>query len=183
MMSSPEQGQFLALLIGLLQPQTLLEIGVFTGYTSLWMAKAMPLSARLIVLDMRAEPLELGRPYWQAAGVADRIQVMLGPALESMTSLAPETMDFIYLDADKKNYLAYYERSLELLSPRGLLVVDNTLWYGRLADPDNQEVITKTLREFNQHLYQDLRIQLSLLPLGDGMTLVRRIAEDQEPRV
>jgi caffeoyl-CoA O-methyltransferase len=178
MQVSPEQGQFMGLLARLMAARRCLEIGVFTGYSSLALALALPDDARIVACDVSEEWTSVARRYWAAAGVAHKIDLRLAPALETMAGLlaAGEAgrFDFAFLDADKENYLRYYELALELLRPGGLLVADNTLWSGRVADPANTEATTEALRRFNEQLHRDERVDLSLVPIGDGLTLARK---------
>ena len=178
MQISPEQGQFMGLLARLMGARRCLEIGVFTGYSSLALALALPDDARIVACDVSEEWTSVARRYWAAAGVAHKIDLRLAPALETMAGLlaAGEAgrFDFAFLDADKENYPSYYELALELLRPGGLLVADNTLWSGRVADPANTEATTEALRRFNEQLHRDERVDLSLVPIGDGLTLARK---------
>ena len=180
MQISPEQGQFMGLLARLMGARRCLEIGVFTGYSSLALALALPDDARIVACDVSEEWTSVARRYWAAAGVAHKIDLRLAPALETMAGLlaAGEAgrFDFAFLDADKENYPSYYELALELLRPGGLLVADNTLWSGRVADPANTEATTEALRRFNEQLHRDERVDLSLVPIGDGLTLARKRA-------
>jgi caffeoyl-CoA O-methyltransferase len=180
MQVSPEQGQFMGLLARLTGARRCLEIGVFTGYSSLALALALPDDAHIVACDVSEEWTSVARRYWAAAGVAHKIDLRLAPALETMAGLlaAGEAgrFDFAFLDADKENYLRYYELALELLRPGGLLVADNTLWSGRVADPANSEATTEALRRFNEQLHRDSRVDLSLVPIGDGLTLARKRA-------
>ncbi len=175
MQIAPEQGQFMSLLVQLLGARKALEVGVFTGYSALRVALAMPEDGRLVACDINPEYTAIAQRYWAAAGVADRIDLRLGPALDTLDQLiaAGETnqFDFAFIDADKSNYANYYERVLQLLRPGGLVIIDNVLWSGRVADPAVQDNRTKAIRQFNQRLYQDDRIALSLLPMADGLTL------------
>jgi caffeoyl-CoA O-methyltransferase len=178
MQVSPEQGQFMGLLAQLTGARRCLEIGVFTGYSSLALALVLPDDARIVACDVSEEWTSVARRYWAAAGVAHKIDLRLAPALETMAGLlgAGEAgrFDFAFLDADKENYPSYYELALELLRPGGLLVADNTLWSGRVADPANTEATTEALRRFNEQLHRDERVDLSLVPIGDGLTLARK---------
>lgn len=175
MQIAPEQGQFMALLVQLLGVKKALEVGVFTGYSALRVALAMPADGCLVACDINPEYTAIAQRYWAAAGVADRIDLRLGPALDTLDHLiaAGETQqfDFAFIDADKANYLHYYEQVLQLVRPGGLVVIDNVLWSGRVADPTVQDNRTQALRQFNQRLYQDDRIVLSLVPIADGLTL------------
>jgi predicted O-methyltransferase YrrM len=178
MQIAPEQGQFMQMLVRLLDVRRAIEVGVFTGYSSLAVALAMPADGRLLACDVSEEFTAIARRHWQSAGVADRIELVLAPALQTLDArlAAGESAayDFAFIDADKSNYLAYYERLMKLVRPGGLIVVDNTLWGGEVANPRNRDEDTVALREFNDVLLADPRIDLSLLPLGDGLTLARR---------
>lgn len=178
MQIAPEQGQFMALLVKLTGTRSILEIGTFTGYSALAMALALPAGGRLIACDVSDEWTALARRYWREAGVEGRIELRLAPALDTVRSLLGEggagSFDLVFIDADKGNYLAYYEASLELLRPGGFMLVDNTLWDGRVADPANDEDNTLAIRAFNAALHDDARIDLSLVPIGDGLTLARK---------
>ncbi|NEQ32969.1 MAG: methyltransferase domain-containing protein [Leptolyngbya sp. SIO4C5] len=177
MQISPEQGQFMALLVQLMGAKKTLEIGVFTGYSTLAVALALPADGKVVACDVSEEYTAIARRYWQQAGVADKIDLRLAPALDSLDQLlesgAAGTFDFAFIDADKGNYDNYYERSLQLLRPGGLIAIDNVLWSGRVAEP-NQDNRTKKIHALNQKLHQDERVALSLLPLGDGLTLAMR---------
>lgn len=176
MQIAPEQGQFLALLVQLIQAQKTLELGVFTGYSALVVALALPSTGKIVACDINEEFSGIARRYWQQAGVADKIDLHIAPALETLDQLLGDgeagTFDFIFIDADKSNYDNYYQRSLQLLRPGGLIAIDNVLWSGRVADPQIQDNRTKKIRAFNQKLHQDQRITLSLIPIADGLTLV-----------
>jgi caffeoyl-CoA O-methyltransferase len=178
MQISPEQGQFMGLLARLLGARRCLEVGVFTGYSSLALALALPDDARIVACDVSERWTAVARRYWAAAGVAHKIDLRLATALETLERLLADgeagRYDFVFIDADKENYVGYYERALELLRPGGLVVVDNTLWSGRVADPENAEPDTVALRHFNEHLHGDQRVDLSLVPIGDGLTLARK---------
>jgi predicted O-methyltransferase YrrM len=178
MQISPEQGQFMALLVRLMGARRCIEVGVFTGYSSLCVATALPADGRIVACDVSAHWTQMARRYWEAGGVAHKIDLRLAPAVETLESLLAAggagKYDFAFIDADKTSYVAYYERSLELLRPGGLVVVDNTLWSGRVADPEVADEDTVALRHFNEHLHRDARVDLSLLPMGDGLTLARK---------
>jgi predicted O-methyltransferase YrrM len=175
MQISPEQGQLMALLIRLSQATKILEIGVFTGYSSLIMALSLPHDGKIVACDISDEWTSVARRYWTEAGVVHKIDLRLAPALATLDSLLAngeaETFDFAFIDADKKNYKEYYERSLKLLRPGGVIAVDNVLWSGRVADARDTEADTESIREFNRTLHADRRIFLSLIPIGDGLTL------------
>lgn len=175
MQISPEQGQFMALLVTLMGASKTIEIGVFTGYSSLSIALALPRDGTIIACDVSEEYTAIAGPYWQRAGVSDKITLKLAPALETLDELLAngqgETFDFIFIDADKENYHAYYERSLQLLRTGGLIAIDNVLWSGKVANPEEQDPNTQAIRVFNEKLRNDPRIRLSLVPIGDGLTL------------
>ncbi len=179
MQIAPEQGQFMALLVQLMGAKKCIEIGVFTGYSSLCVALALPLDGKIIACDVSRDWTQIARRYWQEASVAQKIDLRLAPALKTLDALLAEnqagTFDFAFIDADKENYLAYYERCLKLLRRGGLIAIDNTLWSGRVAEPDNRETDTVALREFNNKLHHDRRIALSLLPIADGLTLALKL--------
>jgi predicted O-methyltransferase YrrM len=170
-----DQGQFMALLARLTGARRCLEVGVFTGYSSLSVALALPEDGRIVALDVSEEWTAIARRYWKKAGVERKIDLRLGPALDALDALVAQgqsgRFDFAFIDADKANYLGYYERCLELVRAGGLIAVDNTLWSGDVADPANQKPDTVSLRAFNDALHRDERIDLALLPVGDGLTL------------
>jgi caffeoyl-CoA O-methyltransferase len=181
MQIAPEQGQFMQMLVRLLDARRAIEVGVFTGYSSLAVALAMPEDGRLLACDVSEEYTAIARRHWERAGVAHKIELVLAPALQTLDArlAAGEAgrYDFAFIDADKSGYLAYYERLMQLVRPGGLIVVDNTLWSGDVANPANRNPDTVAIREFNDRLLADPRIELSLLPLGDGLTLARRRPE------
>jgi predicted O-methyltransferase YrrM len=178
MQISPEQGQFMALLARLIGARECLEVGVFTGYSSLATALALPDDGRIVACDVSEEWTAVARRYWQRAGVEHKIDLRLAPATGTLDGLIAAghggTFDFAFIDADKTNYLAYYERTLVLLRTGGLALIDNTLWSGRVADPEVADADTVALRHFNEVLHRDERVDISLLPLGDGLTLARK---------
>lgn len=178
MQIAPEQGQFMALLARLVGARRCLEVGVFTGYSSLAVALALPDDGRIVACDVSEEWTSIARRYWQRAGVADRIDLRLAPALQTLDSLLAGgeagQYDLAFIDADKSGYGDYYERVLQLLRPGGLVVIDNTLWSGRVADPGVTDADTVALRQLNQRLLGDERVDLSLVPIGDGLTLARK---------
>ncbi len=184
MQISPEQGQFMALLVELMGARRVIEVGVFTGYSALVVALALPDDGRLVACDVNADWTARGRPYWREAGVEEKIDLRLAPALETLNGLLAEgqagSYDFAFIDADKENYIEYYERLLQLLRPGGLIAVDNVLWDGAVADPDNTETDTRAIRAFNEYLRTDTRAALSLVPIGDGLTLA--LKRDREQR-
>ena len=175
MQTTPDQGQFMSLLVRLLRAKKTLDVGVFTGYSSLWVALALPSNGQVIACDVNEEYTDIARRYWEKAGVADRIDLRLAPALETLDELLAageaESFDFAFIDADKINYEAYYERSLQLIRSGGLIVVDNTLWGGSVADAQNQAPSTQTIRAFNNKLHQDERVFISMVAIADGLTL------------
>jgi caffeoyl-CoA O-methyltransferase len=175
MQISPEQGQLMALLVRLLGARRCLEIGVFTGYSSLAVALALPPDGRVIACDISETFTRIAREFWDKAGVADKIELRLAPALETLETLLDQgqagCFDFAFIDADKVNYGAYYEKSLALLKPGGLIAVDNTLWSGRLSDPAAEDADSLALAAFNKRLHADERVDISLIPIGDGLTL------------
>ncbi|MBD2195466.1 MULTISPECIES: class I SAM-dependent methyltransferase [Calothrix] len=175
MQVAPEQGQFLGFLVKLIGAKKTLELGVFTGYSSLSVALSLPADGKIIACDVSEEFTDIARRYWQAAGVADKIDLRLAPATETLDKLLSAgeagSFDFAFIDADKENYYAYYERVLQLIRPGGLIAVDNVLWSGRAANADVQDSATNAIREFNHKLHQDERIDLSLISIADGLTL------------
>lgn len=177
MQISPEQGQFMALLLKLVGARNTLEIGVFTGYSSLVTALALPADGRVIACDVNEEYTAIGRKHWAKAGVADKIDLRLAPATATLKSLIDEgrsgSFDFAFIDADKSSYDAYYEACLKLLRPGGLIAIDNVLWGGAVAHRAEDED-TAALQALNRKLHKDERIDLSLLPIGDGLTLARK---------
>lgn len=179
MQIAPEQGQFMALLIRLLDARRALEIGTFTGYSALAVALALPDEGQLIACDVDAGTAGLAQEYWQRAGVDHKIDLRLAPALQTLDALIAEgqagTFDFVFIDADKAGYDAYYEHSLQLLHPGGLVAIDNVLWGGKVAHPaEHGDADTRSLQSLNEKLHRDERIDLSLLPLADGLTLARK---------
>ena len=178
MQIGPEQGQFMALLVELIGATNTLEIGTFTGYSALVVALALPPGGRVVACDVSEEWTSVARRYWKEAGVANKIDLRLAPALETLEGLLAEgrrdAFDFAFIDADKANYDTYYELSLQLVRPGGLIAVDNTLWSGKVADPSVTDEDTEAIRRLNAKLAKDERVTLSLLPVGDGLTLARR---------
>ncbi len=178
MQISPEQGQFMRLLVQLINGKRGIEIGVFTGYSALSVALGLPEDGQLVALDVSEEWTNVGRRYWEMANVSHKIDLRIAPALDSLQNLVAEgkeeTFDFAFIDADKENYYNYYEYCLQLLRPNGLIAIDNVLWSGRVADSENSEVETVAIRDLNKKLHNDNRIDLSLLPISDGLTLIRK---------
>ena len=179
MQIAPEQGQFMALLVQLLGAKKTLDIGVFTGYSSLVVALALPPEGQVIACDIDRESTAIARRYWQQAGVADKIELRIAPALQTLDKLIEEgqtdTFDFAFIDADKRNYKNYYEKTLQLIRPGGLIAIDNVLWSGRVADPQDEDKRTMAIRAFNQKLAQDQRVKISLVSIADGLTLVLKL--------
>ena len=171
MMVGRIEGNFLALLVRTLRARRVLELGTFTGYSSIAMARALPADGRLITCDVNEETTEIARRYAQEAGVVDRIDYRLGPALETVGGFDGE-FDLVFIDADKVNYVNYYEATLPLLAANGLMVVDNTLWSGRVADPQEDDESVRAIRELNDHVRDDPRVDNVLLTVRDGMNLV-----------
>jgi predicted O-methyltransferase YrrM len=178
MQIGPEQGQFMALLIELTGARKCLEVGTFTGYSALAVALALPDDGRLIACDISEEFTARAKPFWEEAGVAGKIELRIGPALDTLDALIEGgesgTFDFAFIDADKVNYLGYFQRALDLARPGGLICVDNVLWNGAVADPSRNDEDTEAIRAFNAALTNDPRISLSMLPMGDGLTLARK---------
>ena len=171
MMVGRIEGNFLALLVRTLRARRVLELGTFTGYSSIAMARALPADGRLITCDVNEETTDIARRYAQEAGVVDRIDYRLGPALETVGGFDGE-FDLVFIDADKVNYVNYYEATLPLLAASGLMVVDNTLWSGRVADPQEDDESVRAIRELNDHVRDDPRVDNVLLTVRDGMNLV-----------
>jgi len=171
-----EEGQLLALLVGLTGGRSVLEVGTFTGYSALCMARALAPGGQLVTCDITGRWPGIGASFWRRAGVADRIEVRIGDAAATMARLVaergPGCFDLVFIDADKKSYAGYYEAALTLVSDRGLIVVDNTLFFGRVADPSATDPETEAIREFNEALRDDPRVVISLLPVADGITLI-----------
>ena len=176
MRSSAEQMQLLGFLIELLGAQRVLEIGCFTGYGALAMALALPPDGRVVTLDVNEHWPAIGRSHWERAGVADRVELRIGLALDSLDGLAAEgaAFDLAYVDADKKLYDTYYERALALVRPGGVIALDNILWGGAVADPDDDERQTEILRALTTKIRDDPRVSPVLLPVGDGVLLARK---------
>ncbi|MEH1907469.1 MAG: class I SAM-dependent methyltransferase [Nostoc sp.] len=173
-----EQGQFMAFLAQLINAKKILEIGVFTGYSALWFALALPPEGRIIACDISEEWTNIAQRYWQQAGVANKIDLRVAPALQTLDALLSnseaETFDLIFLDADKENYLNYYERALQLIRAGGLIIIDNVLWSGKVIDEEFQDTETVALRLLNEKLYKDERIDITVLAIADGLTLIRK---------
>jgi predicted O-methyltransferase YrrM len=178
MQISPEQGQFMTLLVSIMGVRTALEIGTFTGYSALCVAAGLPEDGRLIALDIDEEWPSFGRRYWAEAGVADKIEFRAGAASKTLATMIEDGMegdfDFIFIDADKRGLDDYYEKSLRLVRSGGLIAVDNTLWSGKVVDPMVFDDATMAIRGFNAKVYDDRRVSVSLVPIGDGLTLLRK---------
>lgn len=178
MQIAPEQGQFMALLVQLCGVKNIIEVGVYTGYSSLAMALALPEDGCLLACDISEEYTSIARRYWAKAGVSSKIDLRLAPAAETLQTLrddgAAGRFDMAFIDADKANYDKYYEHCLALLCQGGLIVVDNVLWGGSVINPDKQDEDTCAIRAFNQKLLADQRVDISLVPIGDGLTLARK---------
>jgi caffeoyl-CoA O-methyltransferase len=179
MQISPEQGQFMALLARIVNAKRAIEVGVFTGYSSLAVALALPPDGRLVACDVSEEWTTMARKFWEKAGVAKRIELKLQPAQRTLDELIAagesSTYDFAFIDADKSRYMAYYERCLTLLRKGGLIVVDNTLWSGAVADASKDDEDTRAIRAFNDAVHRDTRVAVSMLPIGDGVTLALKL--------
>ena len=178
MQIAPEQGAFMALLVELTGARRCLEVGTFTGYSSTRLAMALPADGSLVCCDISQEWTDVARRYWERAGVAHKVELRLGPAIETLDALLAEgqagTFDFAFLDADKVNYLGYVERLLVLLRPGGLLAVDNVFWGGDVANPDVDTTEVRAIRAVNQMLADDERVSVAMVPIADGLTLARK---------
>lgn len=174
MQISPEVGVFLGLMVKLIHAKHILEIGTFTGYSALSMALALPDNGKLIALDRSQDWTKIAREFWQKAGVDHKIDLRIAPALESLATMPEKDFDLVFIDADKVNQTEYYEQALQKTRPGGLIIIDNTLWSGRVANPSEKDDNTTRIRAFNHHLHTDTRIDLSVLPIGDGLTLARK---------
>ena len=179
MQTSPEQGQFLHLMARVTGARKTLEVGVFMGYSSTWVALALPPGGKIIACDLSEEYTARARRTWREAGVEDRIELRLGPALETLDRLLADgqagPFDFAFIDADKGNYANYYERAFALLRPGGLIAVDNVLWDGLVIDPNDHDSDTEAIRAFNRKLHADRRVALSMATMGDGLTLACKL--------
>ena len=178
MQIGPDQGQFLQLLVQLIRAQKTLEVGVFTGYSALWVAAALPDEGKIVACDVSEEYTAVARRYWKEAGIDHKIDLRLRPALETLDELLAQggasTFDFAFIDADKSNYDNYYERALQLIRTGGLIAVDNTIWSGRVANPNESDTDTVAIRKLNEKLHRDERVALSMLTVGDGLTLAMK---------
>jgi len=178
MQISPDQGQFMGLLVELTGARKCLEIGTFTGYSALSVARRLPDGGTLVACDTSEDFTNRAKPFWREAGVAEKIDLRIGPAMETLDQLLADgegaSFDFTFIDADKVNYMGYFQRALDLARPGGLICVDNVLWNGAVADPSRNDEDTEAIRAFNAALTNDPRISLSMLPMGDGLTLARK---------
>ncbi|WP_282609307.1 class I SAM-dependent methyltransferase [Pelagibius sp. Alg239-R121] len=178
MQISPEQGQFMQLLVKLIGARKTLEIGTFTGYSALAVASVLPEDGKLVACDVSETFTSVGQPFWKEAGVAGKIDLRIGPAVDSLDSLLANgqeaSYDFAFIDADKTNYASYYERCLKLVRPGGLIAIDNVLWGGSVVNEDDNSDDTRAIRALNAVLKEDTRVDLSLVPIGDGLTLARK---------
>ena len=188
MQIAPEQGLFMVQLARIMGAKRVLEIGTFTGYSALIIALSLPKDGKIVTLDLSKEYTDVARRYWQSAGVLDKINLHLGPALETLEThetlgsnggaLGPDqdgTFDMAFIDADKENYLGYYEHSLRLVRPGGVILVDNVLWDGRVVDPADTAETTTAIRALNKHIRNDRRVEVVITPIGDGLSIVRKI--------
>lgn len=179
MQISPEQGQFMALLLKLIGARRALEVGTFTGYSALVCALALPKDGQLITLDLDEGTTEIAKRYWAEAGIENRIELCLGRAEDSLRNFLDSgdqgSFDFMFIDADKTSYPIYYEMGLQLLRSGGLLAFDNVLWAGRVADPDTKDSDTEALKAINLKIHADPRVDISMVPIGDGLTLARKL--------
>jgi predicted O-methyltransferase YrrM len=177
MQIGPEQGAFMAVLVELIGAKRALEIGTFTGYSSLCIAGALPADGKLICCDVSEEYTAVARNYWRRAGLESKIELRLGPAVATLDALIAadvEAFDFAFIDADKSNYGNYYDRALRLVRPGGLIAIDNVLWGGDVAKPEENDEDTVAIRALNERVRNDDRVTLALVPIGDGLTLARK---------
>jgi caffeoyl-CoA O-methyltransferase len=168
-----DQGQFMALLVQAIGARNCLEVGTFTGYSALAVALALPEDGRIVCCDLSEEWTAIGKPFWKKAGVERKIDLRIGPALRTLDEITKEKriFDFVFIDADKTNYQNYYDACLPIVRRRGIIAVDNTLWSGWVVDRNHDDADTTALRKFNDKLHHDERVEIALLPLGDGVTL------------
>jgi caffeoyl-CoA O-methyltransferase len=178
MQISPEQGQFMALLVKLSGARRVIELGTYTGYSSLVMALALPADGKIIACDVSSEWTQVARKFWREAGVESRIELRLQPGLKTLDELleAGEAgrFDFAFVDADKPNYINYYEKLLTLVHPGGLIAVDNTLFVAQASIVHADTALARALRAFNDHVHHDERVDLAMVPIGEGLTLLRK---------
>lgn len=179
MQISPEQGAFMSILVKLMNARLCIEVGTFTGYSALAVASALPADGKIICCDVSDEWTDIGKPFWQQAGVADKIDLRIAPASETLDSLIADGMtgkvDFAFIDADKTGYDTYYEKLLTLLRPNGVIGIDNVLWSGAVVDPSDTDEDTVALRALNEKIARDDRVEIAMIPIGDGLTLARKL--------
>ncbi len=175
---TPDQGQLLALLVKVLGARRILEIGTYTGYSAMCMAEALPEDGEIITCDVNVEWTDVARRHWKAAGLAEKIELRIGPAIETLEGMLADgqelSFDIVFVDADKVNYCNYYDLGMRLVRSGGLILIDNTLWKGRVADQQEQDADTCAIRELNDREFRDSRVDASVNPVGDGLTLVRK---------
>ncbi len=178
MQISPDQGQFMAMLVQLVNAKTVIEVGTFTGYSTLCMAQALPEDGRVIACDISTEWTDIGKPFWKQAGVAEKIALRIGPALDTLDALISSGLeghvDLVFIDADKVNYGEYYERAVRLVRRNGLIVVDNVFWGGAVIDEENNEESTTAIRMINRRISRDDRVDIAMVAVGDGLFLARK---------
>ena len=178
MQIGPDQGVLMAMFVKLMGVKRYLEIGVFTGYSSTSVALALPDDGEIVACDVSEEFTSMARRYWAEAGVSDKIKLHLAPAVETLDGLLADgqegSFDMAFIDADKPNYLHYYDRVIRLLKPNGVLLIDNVLWSGKVADEGHTDEETVCLRELNAHVHTDMRVEACLIPIGDGLTIARK---------
>ena len=179
MQISPEQGAFMTMLVSLLGAKRIVEVGTFTGYSSLCMARALPLNGLLTTMDCSAEWTSIARRFWRKAGVENKVELKLGAAVDSLKQMLDAghqvSIDLIFIDADKESYMSYLDLGLKLLRPNGVMLFDNVLWAGAVADGNNQQASTVAIRALNDQLLTDSRVEMVMLPLSDGLTIVRKL--------
>lgn len=177
MLSSPNQLQLISLFIKMINAKNILEIGVFRGFSTLVMAQALPEGGKIEACDISYEYIEPYKQFWQEAGVENKINLNIAPALESLDRFIQlgKKFDFAYIDADKANYINYYEKTLSLMNSGGVIAIDNVLWSGRVADSENNEESTKTIRQLNELIHNDTRVEACIISIGDGVNLVRKL--------
>lgn len=178
MQISPEQGQLMALLVELTGAVKTLDIGTYTGYSALVVALALPTEGKVITCDVSQENTDVAKRFWEEAGVADKIDLHLAPAVETLQNLlnagGANSFDFVFIDADKANYVAYYDLAFQLVRAGGIILVDNVLWDGRVADESNHEKDTNMIRALNEKIFKDKRVSITMIPIGDGLTVARK---------
>ena len=175
MQIDPTQCHFLHLIIKVSNIKNVLEIGTFTGLSALTISLALPDDGKLIALDKNEETNKVATDFFKKANQDHKIKTLIKPALESLDEIKNEKFDLVFIDADKMNYIEYYERSLQLLNENGLIIIDNVLWYGEVVNENNTDKFTKNIKEFNDHISKDTRVEKLIIPLGDGMTVCRKL--------